>query len=76
MGGYKKRAARQLFFYILVSYTVTVPSGGLVCVTGFLEKFEHILFICLNTGLVEGVHAQHIAADATCFLEEVDELSE
>ena len=45
-------------------------------ITGLAKKGEHILFVSLHAGLVEGVDAQKIAADAAGFLEEVDEIAE
>ena len=45
-------------------------------VAGFVEQGEHVLLVGLYTGLVEGVDAQHVTADATTDLEEVDELAD
>ena len=42
---------------------------------GFPEKSEHILFIGLHAGLVEGVDTEGVTADAAGKFEEVDELA-
>ena len=39
------------------------------------EQCKHILLVSLHTGLVEGVHSKHIAADAATNLKEIDELA-
>ena len=44
--------------------------------TGFAEEVEHVAFVGLDAGLVEGVDTERVAADATGKLKEVDQLAE
>ena len=48
---------------------------ALCLIAWFVEQCEHVLLVCLNTWLVEWIHTEHVAADATSNLEEVDELT-
>ena len=50
--------------------------GALGFVAGLVEEGEHVFLVGLHAGLVEGVHAEHVAAHAAGFLEEVDELAQ
>ena len=49
---------------------------GFFFVAGFCEEGEHVALVGLDTGLVEGVHTEDVAADTASLLEEVDELAE
>ena len=41
-------------------------------VAGLAQQLEHILLVHLNTGLVEGVDAQHVCGNAAAQLQEVE----
>lgn len=49
---------------------------GFLFVAGFGEESEHVALVSLDTGLVEGIHAENVAADSASLLEEIDELTE
>lgn len=49
---------------------------GFFFVAGFCEEGEHVALVGLDTGLVEGVHTEDVAADTASLLKEVDELTE
>ena len=51
-------------------------SLALSLVTGLVEQRKHVLLISFHTRLVEGIHTEEVAADATGNLEEVDKLSD
>ena len=53
-----------------------LDGGSVGFVAGLFEQGEHVALVGFYAGLVEGVDAEEIAADAHCFLEEIDELSE
>ena len=58
----------------------TCKSGFKLCaklgITGLVEKSEHILLVCFNAGLVEGVYAKHIAGNCASLFKEVYEVTE
>lgn len=45
---------------------------GFLLVAGFGEESKHVALVVLDSGLVEGVHVENVAAYAAGFLEEVD----
>ncbi len=50
--------------------------GGLhILVAGLAQQGEHVLFIGLHAGLVEGIDLQQIAGQAAHILEEVDQIA-
>ena len=47
-----------------------------ICITGLTQKTEHILLVGLNTGLVEGIYLQNVAADGTGKFKEINHITE
>src|SRR3712207_4535470 len=45
-------------------------------VAGLVEQGKHVFLVSLYARLVERVYTENVAADATCYLEEIDELSD
>ena len=70
----------QIAVYFLFIYRHILESCAdslaLLLVAGFVEQCEHVLLVSLYTGLVEGVYAKNVTADAATDFEEIDELSE
>ena len=73
----------------IISEPKSSPRGGLVlfCETSLdglgllfearlLEKGEHILLVSLYSRLVERIHSESVSADATCELEEIEQVAE
>ena len=55
-------SAFQILFALLIAF--------------FAEQSEHILLVCLDAWLIEGIYAEQIAGDAAGLLEEVNEVAE
>ena len=45
-------------------------------IAGLAQQLEHVLLVHLNTGLIEGVDAQHIGGNAAAQLQEVEQLAQ
>ena len=51
------------------------PIGSALNLIGFPQEREHVLLVRLHTGLVKGIDAQDVAADAAGQLKEVEQLA-
>ena len=68
--------SKNHLFFLSKLTQASFDCSTLSLVAGLVEQSEHILLVCLYTRLVEWVNTQHVSADTTSNLEEVDELSD
>ena len=68
----------QLFYQFIPQFAIANFGNfpKLHLVAGFAQQLEHIALVELYTGLVKGVHTQHIGGNTAAELEEVEQFAQ